>query len=350
MKKTTFTFATIVVSMIFNSTAYSQTTYTGGRGMFRVYSANTVKPGVLYSNFFSQAFLFRESSAPLGKDYTLSFGFTYGISNYVELTAQIVGYQDDQKGIWGPPGDTQIGMKLQLPFSSSSVMTGLRGFLSLPTAKHHNVAFEPYSSNQVAWGIMGLLTLDMTDTFPLFPFKFHSNFGYLDHNISTFFTDRINDQILLGLGFKFLIKSVILYTEYTAEIFYNNPKVNFRSNSMRLTQGIKFPWILNLIFDVGVDIGLHRQVGNLPASVHEYANWKVIIGTSYVFTSRSIKKRPSLAKKDLELDKEMIEEIRKKREKAAKELEEIRKKLKKENENKKKKLDKKENDKNFNYD
>lgn len=345
MKKTTFIFAMTVVSMIFSPLAFTQTAYTGGRGMLRVYSANTVRPGVLYANFFSQTFLIKRASAPLGKDHTGTFGFTYGISNNVELTAQIVAYQDDQQGIWGPPGDTQIGMKLRLPLSSYSVITGLRGFLSLPTSKNHNVPFEPYSSNQVAWGIMGLLTIDMTDTLPGFPFKFHSNLGYLDHNVSTFFSDTINDQILLGFGFEFPIQSAVLYTEFTGEIFYDNPNVNFRNNSVRLTQGIKFPSILNMIFDVGVDIGLHRQAGNVPEPVHEYADWKVIIGASYEFTSRSRKKKLDLSEKDLELDKEMIEEIKKKRQEVAKKIEEMRKKIQKENENKKKKSDNKENEK-----
>lgn len=338
MKKTTFVFVMSVVYIIFSPLAFTQTAYTGGRGMLRVYSANTVKPGVLYANLFTQTFLIKRASAPLGKDHTGSFGFTYGISNDVELTAQIVAYQDDQRGIWGPPGNTQIGMKLKLPFSSHSVGTGLRGFLSIPTAKNQNVLYEPYSSEQVAWGIMGLLTIDMTDTFPL---KFHSNLGYMDHNISTFFSDTINDQILLGLGFEFPIESVVLYTEYTGEIFYDNPNVNFRNNSMRLTQGIKFPSILNLIFDVGVDIGLHRQAGDVPEPVHEYADWKVIIGASYEFTSRSRKKKLDLSEKDLELDKEMIEEIKKKRQEVAKKIEEMRKKIQKENEKKKKKSDKK---------
>lgn len=338
MKKTLFAFTMSVVSIIFSSIAYPQTAYTGGRGIFRVYSANTVKPGVLYSNLFTQSFLFTRGSAPLGKNHNLSLGFTYGISNDVELTAQIVGYQDDQQGIWGPPGNMQIGMKLKMPFSSYNVSTGLRGFLSLPTAKNQNVLYEPYSSEQVAWGIMGLLTIDMTDTFPL---KFHSNLGYLDHNISTFFSDTINDQMLLGLGFEFPIASVVLYTEYTGEIFYDNPNVDFGNNSMRLTQGIRFPLILNLIFDVAVDIGLHRQAGNVPEPVHKYSDWKVIIGASYEFSSRSRKKKLDLSEKDLELDKEMIEEIKKKRQEVAKKIEEMRKKIQKENESKKKKSDKK---------
>ncbi|MCZ6703717.1 MAG: hypothetical protein O6940_11850 [Ignavibacteria bacterium] len=345
MKKTLFAFIMSIAYMIFSPMAYTQTAYTGGRGMLRVYSANTVKPGVLYSNIITQSFLFIRESAPLGKDHNLSLGFTYGISNDVELTAQIVGYQDDQRGIWGPPGNTQIGMKLKLPFSSHSVGTGLRGFLSLPTAKNQNVDYEPYSSEQVAWGIMGLLTIDMIDTFPFFPFKFHSNLGYLDHNIRTFFSDTINDQILLGLGFEFPIQSVVLYTEFTGEIFYDNPNINFRNNSVRLTQGIKFPSILNLIFDVGVDFGLHRQAGNIPEPVHEYADWKVIIGASYEFTSRSKKKKLDLSEKDLELDKEMVEEIKKKRQEVAKKIEEMRKKIQKENEKKKKKSDKKKNKK-----
>lgn len=327
---------TIAIMIVFTSPSVAQTTLYGGRGMLRVFSAETVQSGTFYLNSFFISFLKGESGSGLGKDHTLNFGLTYGLSSFVELTAQIVPYQDDQKHIWGPPGDTQIGFKFRLPLSTSGIKTGIRGFLSFPTAQNHNVPFEPFSSEQVAWGVMGLITFDMTNTFPLFPLKFHTNVGYLDHNINTIFSNEITDQLMLGFGFKIPVQSFIFYTEYTSEIFFNHEAINFRNNSMRLTQGFKFVGPLNIIIDLGVDIGLSQELNNDPAEiVHKYADWKIIGGLTYQFTAGKINsKNTKVSKRNRREEERKLEEIKKKREKTDQDLEKMRKNLEKDSKKK----------------
>lgn len=320
-----FTLSTIVIPP-----SIGQTTIYGGRGMLRVFSAETVQPGVFYLNSFFFTFLNKRNDSVLEKDYTLNFGLTYGLSPSLELTAQIVPYQDDQDHIWGPPGDTQLGFKLRFPLPTTGLITGVRGFFSFPTAQNHNNPFEPFSSDKVAWGVMGLITLDMTNTFPLFPLKFNINLGYLDHNIKTLFSDEITDQLLLGVGFKFPIKSIIIYTEYTGEIFFNHKEVNFRDNSMRLTQGIKFLGPFNIIIDLAADIGLSRDLTTYPTPLHEYADWKIIGGLSYQFiTGRVHKKKTRITPQLRKEEEQKIEKVKRKREKADEDLEKLRKKLEK---------------------
>jgi hypothetical protein len=212
--------------------------------------------------------------------------------------------------------------------STSGFITGVRGFLTIPTAQNHNVPFEPYSSNQVSWGVMGLITVDLTNAFPFFPLKFHTNLGYLDHNIKTVFSDEITDQLLLGFGFKVSIRSIILYTEYTGEIFFNHNDVNFRDNSMRLTQGFKFVGPLNLIVDLGLDIGLSRDLDNYPAPLHEYADWKIIGGLTYQFKAgRTYNKSSRVLKRNPKEEEKILEDIKKKRQKANEDLKNLQENL-----------------------
>ncbi len=304
---------------IFAGTAQAQTTIYGGRGLLRVHSAETIGKGRLYVNSFLATYLQAvKSSSTLGKDHTFSIGITYGINRYFELSALLVPYQDDQRTIWGPPGDTRLGMKFQTPFSGRSLISALRLFVNLPTAKYSNVPFEPYSSGKLGMGAQLILTADMTDSFPLFPLKAHVNFGFFDQNIrDQLFIDE-EDQYIIGAGIKFPVRSSVVYTEYTAEVFSNNPVITaYTLNSQRVTQGLKFlgPW--GLIFDFAVDISLSQKP---PANsnsdfLKEYADWKVIFGFNYPMRLKwGESRRERLARQARERNKSRaVQEVHEKR-------------------------------------
>ncbi len=266
--------------------ANAQTTIWGGRGLLRVQSAETIGRRTFYLNSYFGTFLLRRpQQTTLGKDHTLTIGLTYGFSSLLEVTALLTPYQDDQQNVWGPPGDSQIGLKFRTPFSSNSILTSIWLFARIPTGKIANVPFEPYSSGKLGAGAMAILTLDMTESFPLFPLKAHVNFGYMDHNLKDPLFNDPEDQFYIGAGFKFPIRSTILYTEYTAEVFVNNPVITqYNQNSQRLTQGVKFLGPKNLIFDIAMDFSLSKKPEN-PDGVFlkEYASWKFYVGINYQF-------------------------------------------------------------------
>jgi hypothetical protein len=266
--------------------ASAQTTIYGGRGLLRVFSAEPLAGSQLHVNSYFQTFLANDNplSASLAKDYTFSIGLTYAVSRRTEITAQLVPYQDDQKHIWGPPGDTQLGIKYQTPLSSNNVLTGVRAFLIFPTARLHNVPYEPYSSGKLALGAQALLTLDMTESFPLVPLKFYANIGYIDHYVRDLLLRNDQDQALLGFGVKFPIHTVVLFTEYTAEIFIHYDALSYSQNPSRLTQGISLlgPW--NLVLDFAIDIDLSstkERTGIFYGK--DYADWKISLGAHYQF-------------------------------------------------------------------
>jgi len=86
--------------------AVSQTTMSGGRGLLRVHSAETIGLQNFYVNTYFLTFLVRQGKSSLAKDHTLNLALTYGLTDAVEVMVKLVPYQDDQQHIWGPPGDT----------------------------------------------------------------------------------------------------------------------------------------------------------------------------------------------------------------------------------------------------
>jgi len=313
--------------------ASAQTTIYGGRGLMRVFSAEPLGRSQFFVNTYFQTFLDPSKRRDsLGKDHTLSFGFTIGLTHSLELTLLATPYQDDQDHVWGPPGDTHLGLKLALPLKAGGLTTGLRGFMVLPTAKKSNVPYEPYSSGKPGAGLQALMTIDLTQSFPLVPLKLYLNFGYMDHMLNDSFFTAEQDQYLVGAGIKFPIRSLVFHTEYTAEIFANNPNVAFQENSSRISQGMKFlgPW--DIIFDLAAEIGLDKPAGVAGKALYyqkDYADWKVILGLNYQFTSRSAQE-PALANGNRRSDaraKRELDEIRGKRESAQQSLQEMEKAL-----------------------
>jgi hypothetical protein len=295
--------------------------------MFRVFSAETVQRGSVFVATSFLTFLQTTDSRGFGNDHTLQLGLTYGLSPNLELTAKLVPYQEDQVHDFSVPGDTQFGIKWRTPFSTTSLITGLRGFIVLPTGRSHNVPFEPYSSGKLSLGAMAMITASVSQRYPL---KVYANVGYLDHNITTLFSNELTDQLLLGIGFKFPIHPFIMYTEYSGEIFVNNNAVSFKDNSMRLTYGLRFRGPFRTTMDMGVDVGLSRNLNPAPHPlIHEYADWKIFAGISYQFdTMRVYGKSPVASAKPVQKDESrMLEEIKRKREQADRELEEMKKKL-----------------------
>jgi len=314
----------------------AQTTMMGGKGLLRTFDAEPIDPGLLYVAPYFLTFLDPEKDAStLAKDHTLNIGFTVGISQVFEILAQLVPYQDVQKGIWGPPGDTRLGLKFHPP-SDGVMQFGLLSYAKFPTARDHNVPFEPFSYDAFGWGLLGLLTFDLRSSSAVIPLKIHLNAGYLDHDANDrYFADK-KDQLLFSAGIKFPIRTMILYSEFNGEFFINNTDhVPLSYNSMRFTQGLRFigPW--HLVCDIAADIGLSDFAGNedqlqIDPFLKRYADWKVIVGVSYHTTLfRYLTKEEKFQKRRQRLEAEKLNRIRQEREKASKDLERIKKELEK---------------------
>jgi hypothetical protein len=230
-----------------------------------------------------------------------------------------------------------VGLKFHVPTRSASMFFGLLGYVGFPTAKNHNVPYEPFSADAKGWALMGLWTVDLKNASSTFPLKISLNAGYRDHDwADRFFTDS-KDQLLAGFGFKIPIRSSLLYSEVSGEFFTNNQEnVAFNQNSYRFTQGFRFLGPGNLVFDLGADFELGRyvptaeEVASKPY-LKDYADWKIIFGISYRATLfKYVSAEEKLVKKRQQNDEEKMDSIKEKRGNVLKELEEIRRKLEKE--------------------
>ncbi|MBD3384842.1 hypothetical protein GF407_07930 [candidate division KSB1 bacterium] len=320
----------------------SQVGITGGKGLLRIYDAQTVFTGNLLINPVYLGYITTEDAAGTleeekqnsYEDHTLSLGLTLGVFKNLELFTQFVPYQDDQNHVWGPLGDTKVGLKYQISGSASVFQLGVLAFASFATAPTANIRFEPYNSGENGWGTLLLFNLDFKNSSAAFPLKFSFNAGYRDHNWNDRYFHAEIDQFIGGIALKFPIRSSLLYSELSGEVFFNNPSIAFEYNSLRYTQGFRFMGPANLIVDLAVDVGLHKKADKKVKThtplIKDYAEWKAIVGVTYSTTLfKYLTPAEKVQKQTEEEEKRKLEEIRKKRKQVAKELEEMRKNLEK---------------------
>ncbi len=333
----------LFVMIFYSGQAYSQVSMTGGKGLCRVLSADPITPTDIYLSWNISTFMEQTSKTTLSKYYLSNLNLTFGLASYLEMFVNFIPYQDDQKHLWGQIGDTYLGIKYLTPFSSEVFKFGIGGAYKLPTAKMANVPYESFSTGHPAYTLYGLTTLDFVSIMPKFPLKFNFNLGYKDNDIyDQYFQSKI-DQMFLGAGFKFSIRTVQFYTEYSGEIFFNNSDyVDFSQNSIRLTQGIRFlgPWSNTI--DIAVDIGLTQYDDSLtaidPVFHKQYFDWKVRATLSHRFSVyKYFDKTAKLERQKREEELRKLEAIRKKREKVKEDLKKMKESLEKDDPSKKKK-------------
>ncbi len=313
--------------------AHAQISINGGRGLFRVTSGETVNRGNLYVSTFGSLYL-KKSGSSLAKDYHGNMTFTYGLFSRIELDGQFVFYQDDQSHIWGPIGDTQIGLKLHIPIESRIIALGVGSKLVFPTAPNHNVPYEPFSADGVGWTPEGYMTLNLTDLIQ-FPLKIYLNGGYMDHKLlDGLFANKI-DETYEGFGFKFPIKNAIFYWELNARQFVHRlSEMALAENWAYSTQGIVFVGPKNLVMNVTLDWRLTHDDPSTAFVPKDYAKWKLWLGitkfiplrkyaTEMADRHRSRAERESLLKRQKQLKKE--------RSKADEEIQRMKELLKKNN-------------------
>ena len=324
--------------LIFTTAGITQISYSGGKGLNTVLEADPIRATDIYFSTNMSSFMREE---PGSKVLTKYFGFntnlTVGLANYLECFLNFVPHRDDGLNLYGTIGDTHFGLKYLTPLSARVFKLGLAGSFKFPTAGIANVPFEVFSTDKPAWAIKALLSLDFLSIIPKFPLKFNFNFGYLDHNIyDPYFISKI-DQLLFGTGIKYSIRSLQFYTEYSGEIFFNNPaQVEFNQNSIRLTQGIRFlgPWNNTVHIAFNYSLTKYDSLKNTDIFHKEYATWELKIGISHRFSVyKYFDKSNKLEHKTLEEERRRLEAIKKKRQNVKQDL----KKMKDELDKKKKK-------------
>jgi hypothetical protein len=332
--------------------SWGQVTLMGGKGQLRLFDAENVFPGHLYVNGVYSLFLEKNDSRSLAtdggletqsvlvKDNTFNLSLTLGLSKPFELFINTIPYQDNQKDLWGPVGDTRCGLKFHIPNEGAVLQTGMVGYVQIPTSPRHPIPYESFTFDSFGWALLGVMNLDLKNSGSALPFKLSLNIGYRDNDWQDrYFTD-IKDQLLMGAGFKFPLRSYQFYSEVTGELFVNSAQTTLRQNPIRFSQGIRFVGYKNFIFDLAADfrLGGYRPTeneinGNML--LKRYADWKVLLGVSYRTTLFTVLTPDEKKARTLQSEeKRKLDEIRKKREKVSQEMEELKKSVEKEKQEK----------------
>ena len=337
MFRISFSILLIVLCFTVNPTV-SQVTHGGGKGMLRIYEADTITPGNFYVNSLFQAYATRIDGIQhaLAEFYTLNAGLTLGLSRSFEMFTHLVPYQDDQRHIWGPPGDASIGLKYAMIHYARPAQCALVAYTTFPTGQTHPVPYATFSSEGVGIAMIGAFSYNFKKTVAAFPLKVTLNVGWKDHDLGDNFVNE-TDQLLGGFGFKFPVRSSLLYTELTGEVFVNQSDVAFLHNSLRITQGVKFLGLSNIVFDIAADFEFanytptNAQKNAKPRFWEDYADWQIMVGATYRWTLfRKWDKSVQQAENQQRKEEQKQDKIRKKRKKVLEELERYKKKLKEE--------------------
>ena len=323
----------LLIMVLLPMTLYAQVTIGGGKGLLRVYEADAIEYGKLYVNSVFQGYATKtDNNYTLSELYTLHLGFSLGLGCFSEVFIHLIPYHDDQKHIFGPPGDTQIGLKYTFVRPAPFLAVAAVAYTELSTATTHPIPFEPYSERGLGWAFITSTSFNFRETSLAWPVKWSLNFGYKDHNVNNDVFAGITDQLIGGFGVKYAINKALFYNELSGEFFFNRNDVKLMENSVRFTQGVKFYGPYEILFNLAADIDLsdakRRPEQNQSARFYEdYADWRIMVGATYSF---NFFENNNTELEQRQIEQKNINEIRRQRQDINKELEEYRKRLEKE--------------------
>lgn len=340
----------------------------GGNGLTYIKSAWNLKPGYLTlygrTRFFGKVASLEQATAVTYWDVQGAFSINYGISDHIELAISPVMYQDTHKGKSGYnfPDDLFLGVKFgSYNLQGTSLIWAVSLDSRFPTAKYHNIPFEPYSAGTIEWGFTGMLTYSRDPLYPVDNLNIHANLGYVNHNdvgqklsqSTNLSVTNMSQQLFYGIGMKIPSSefdfSIELYgnkflqkppkgTAYSVEDYiYMTPGVSFRAYRW-LT--LSFATDLRLTPDNDETIyGYVGQIKDMP----NYPGWRINLGMSitllptsvYKLSDKDILMRKAESRRELfeqiikeqretESAEEELERIKEERRKAERELERLR--------------------------
>jgi hypothetical protein len=302
------------------ATGLQGTPVRGGKGLAYVHSAATLNKGSLelYSGirYFGKIASFGGSQrAYMLWDVQNSLSVNYGAGRHVELSITPILYQDINrpggnfwKGKANFPDDILIGAKigsfsrLESPFVWGGLVT-----LRLPTAKAHNVIYEPYSAGRVELHLTALASYYRNPVFPDAGWSAHVNLGYINHNDvgKSLSSDpgaptpqRMSAEILTGWGILVPSDAFSFSAEVNARSFLARPPspAYSREYSSYLTLGVNYRfsrWLgLEMGFDksllVGEDMTDYVFVRTKQRNFPNFPSWRGVLGVKLGILPRSL--------------------------------------------------------------
>ncbi|MFQ5708576.1 MAG: hypothetical protein ACE5HO_14060 [bacterium] len=349
----------------------AQINFNGGRGLTYVQSAWTLQPGFLTVNALTRSYgkvgNFTQGAVTVW-DVTGRFSVNYGLGKHLELAISPTIYGDTNRGSddVNAPDDLYIGLKIgSFASTGSSVAYGLTLNTRFPSGQVHNVAFEPYSSDHVAWGLTGLVTYSKDPLYPEDATNIHLNLGYWNHNDvgagidagggSSAEAKSMSQEFLYGVGIKVPTEKFDFSVELVGNAFLQRPPAAAysREDYAYLSPTISYKPYRWFSINFGADFRITDSSDKtnyafvsrtLPGSQPNYPGWRAKFGTKitllpssvYRVNERDILMQKAETRRELfeQIIKEQrqtesaeaeLERIKDERRRAEKELERLRK-------------------------
>jgi len=310
----------------------------GGRGLFYVHSAAVLPKGYLEFHTGIRYFGKISNLGGSGRAYTLwdvqnDLSFNYGVSRHLELAFSPILYQDTNrpggnflKGGANFPDDIFLSAKIGSYASLESPLV-FGGLVSLrfPTAKVHNVIYEPYSADRIELGITALATYYHNVAFPDMGWSANVNLGYLNHNdVGKSLSENGNaptpqnmsSEIMAGWGFLYPVEPFAFSAEITARHYLTKPPVTAYSREYvsYLTLGVcynLYRWLaLEMAFDKslfsGEDETDYRYIQPRDPGFPNYPSWRGILGVKLAILPFSLYKSGEADLKQKAKDRQAI--------------------------------------------
>jgi hypothetical protein len=282
----------------------------GGRGLVYVQSPRTISKGYLEvhlgTRYFGKVANFRSAGTP----YTLwdvqgTFSVNYGLNDHLEIFLSPILYQDINrpggnfwKGKANFPDDLFLGVKAgSFGGLENSFRFGALLSLRLPSAKNHNVIYEPYSAGAVGVELTGLASYYRNPAFPDAAWSIHTNLGYVNHNdvgkpLSSFPDALVplsmSSEVTAGIGFLMPEGSFDFSAEMTARSFLSRPPETAytREYSSYLTLGVYYrpsAWLqLEMAMDksllIGEDLTDYQFLAPKRPNFPNMPSWRGVLG------------------------------------------------------------------------
>ncbi len=358
------------------SPAWSQ--INAGRGPLNVRSAWTLEPGYLtlstYTRFYGKVATFNQAEQPGTNAITLwnvqgGLSLNYGISKHFEASFLPIIYQDTNRGGKGYNFLDDMFLLLKIgSFGSkgSSLSYGFDLGVRFPTAKDHNVIFEPYAANKTSFGAKALLSYARDPLYPEDAFSMHFNLGYWNHNDvgakltpADFPKDTVRvlnmtQELSYGAALLFPFEKFDFRLEVHGWTFLQAPPVTAysRESVTYISPGVSYKPYRWMTMQLNADIRVTnaadktdytrpgvKRVSDLP----NYSDWRITLGTKitllptslYAISERDILMKKAESRRELfeqiikeqretESAEEELERIKEERRKAERELERLR--------------------------
>ncbi|MCK6560844.1 hypothetical protein HUU39_10000 [candidate division KSB1 bacterium] len=352
----------------------AQVPFHGGRGPTFVRSAWNLEPGYLtlytHTRFYGKVVnVPPPASNPKGDTTAVAYwnvqggaALNYGISRHFELSVVPMIYQDtNRRGkAFNIPDDIFLRLKIASLGQRGAAMTyGIELGTRLPTAKMHNLPFEPYSAGKVSFGATALVSFARDPLYPEDGFSAHFNLGYWNHNdvgqilssdAPQIAVTKMTQEFLYGAAMILPSEKFNFRFELLGSAFISAPPTTAFSRSavMYLTPGVSYKPYRWMALDASSDLRLSGSA--TPArnearlyTLPRYSAWRVSLGMKitllptslYSMSERDLLMRKAESRRELfeQIIKEQretesaeaeLERIKEERRKAERELERLR--------------------------